>query len=173
MIFPEACTRLQMSLWNRCKPEARKWASFHLQGNRLKQPRALQMNFQKTPATQRFQMQRCPQPQSSWEAGWTESLKARCGMGFSYSRGGVLSSLFATGFAPVLVCLQGSCPNAIQDQAAERRGPSQAGMIHRRGTRQGLEDCVLQPGGKDAQATARSVAETMCICFEKSLRFSS
>lgn len=67
----------------------------------------------------------------------------------------------------------GSCPNAIRTRLPRTQEHSQAGMIHRRGTRQGLEDCVLQPGGKDAQATARSVAETMCICFEKSLRFSS
>lgn len=157
-----------MSLWNRCKPEARKRASFHVRGNRLEQPLALQMNLQKTPTTQR-----CPQPQSSWEAGWAQSLKAPCGMGFSYSQGGILPSLFAPGFAPVLVCLQGTCPNASQDQAAKDPGTFPGWMIHRRGTQQTLKDCVLQPGGKDAQATARSVAETMCICFEKSLRFSS
>lgn len=31
----EAHTSLQM-FWNSCKPEARKWASFHVWGNRLK-----------------------------------------------------------------------------------------------------------------------------------------
>lgn len=149
-----------------------------LMSNRLQEPYELLKEL-----THWFNILCCPQPQSRWETGCSYSLQALSRMGLSPLPG--THSSLSLCLALVLVCLQGRClpckmflglecrlqpgyPTA-KDRAeslprlgCEGRHPAGAARIASSGL-----------AGKDAQAAVGSVPEMMCICFEKSPRFSS